>query len=47
MVTKLPISQIESMTLKQLAQYLEQITQTEICKDSNYCNQLLKIFLKK
>ena len=35
------------MTLKELAQYLEQITQTKICEDLNYCNQLLKIFLNK
>jgi NADH/NAD ratio-sensing transcriptional regulator Rex len=47
MVTKIKLSEIESMTSKELANYIEQITQTEICKDLNYCNQLIKIFLKK
>jgi len=47
MVTKIKISQIELMTKNQLLKYIESITQTEICKDSNYCNQLVKIFLKK
>jgi hypothetical protein len=47
MVTKIKLSEIESMTSKELTNYLEQITQTEICKDLNYCNQLIKIFLKK
>ena len=47
MAIKIKISQIELMTKNQLSKYIESITQTEICKDSNYCNQLVKIFLKK
>jgi hypothetical protein len=47
MVTKLPLSLIGSMESKQIANYIESITQTEICKDINYCNQLIKIYLSK
>ena len=47
MVSKLKISQIQLMSLRELSNYIEAITQTEICKDLNYCNQLIKIFLKK
>lgn len=47
MATKLPLSSIGFMTSKQIANYIESIMQTEICKDLNYCNQLIKIYLSK
>jgi len=47
MVTKLPLSLLGSMESKQIANYIESIIQTEICKDLNYCNQLIKIYLSK
>jgi hypothetical protein len=47
MVTRLPLSLLGSMESKQIANYIESIIQTEICKDLNYCNQLIKIYLSK
>lgn len=47
MVTKIKLSSIQSMNKNQISKYIELITQTEICKDSKYCNQLIKIFLTK
>ena len=47
MAVKLPISEIKKMNCKQISQHLEDITQTEICKDKKYCDELCKIFLSK
>jgi hypothetical protein len=47
MATKLPLSLLRNLTSNQIANYIEIITQTDICKDLNYCNQLIKIYLSK
>jgi hypothetical protein len=39
--------ELEQMSSNELAAYISEITQTEICKDKNYCSLLLTIFLKK
>ena len=38
--------EILSMSKKELSTYLIKITQTEICKDTDYCKFLTKTFLK-
>lgn len=43
---KLPISQIKTMSAEQIAYYLMEITQTEICRDEKYCKALCEIFIK-
>ncbi len=47
MIDKIPINKIKQMSSKQIASYLELITQTEVCKDVKYCNELCKIYLIK
>ena len=37
--------EILSMSKKELSAYLIDITQTDICKDKEYCNFLAQIFL--
>ena len=37
--------EILSMSKQQLSSYLIEITQTDICKDKEYCNFLTKTFL--
>ena len=37
--------EILSMSKQQLSAYLIEITQTDICKDKEYCNFLTKTFL--
>jgi hypothetical protein len=43
---KIPLSELARLDKRALSLYLESITQTDICKDENYCKELLKIFLK-
>ena len=38
--------EILSMSKKELSAYLIDMTQTDICKDKEYCNFLAQIFLK-
>jgi hypothetical protein len=38
--------EILSMSKQQLSAYLIEITQTNICKDKDYCNFLTQTFLK-
>ena len=38
--------EILSMSKRELSAYLIDITQTDICKDKEYCNFLVQIFLK-
>ena len=38
--------EILSMSKKELSAYLIDITQTDICKDKEYCNFLTQVFLK-
>ena len=47
MVTKKPLVEISKMTSTEIALYIQEITQTEICADVKYCNDLLKQFLAK
>jgi NADH/NAD ratio-sensing transcriptional regulator Rex len=47
MIDKIPISKIKQMSSKEIASYLELITQTQICKDVKYCNELCKIYVGK
>ena len=46
MVQKKTKQEISSMSKKELSAYLIEITQTNICKDKNYCNFLTQTFLK-
>jgi hypothetical protein len=39
--------ELEKLSRIELAQYISEITQTEICKDKKFCDILLKVFLKK
>jgi hypothetical protein len=47
METKKTKDELEKMSLSDMARHIEAITQTEICKDKNYCSLLISIFLKK
>lgn len=40
-------SELNAMTLTELAVHITEITQTEICKDVKYCSLLFKIFMNK
>jgi hypothetical protein len=39
--------ELNLMSRTEMANYISEITQTEICKDKKYCNLVLSIFLKK
>lgn len=47
MAIKYTIKELEIMSRSDMAHYLTEITQTQICADKNYCDLLLKIWLKK
>ena len=40
-------AEVNQMTSAEIAKHIEQITQTEICKDLKYCNYLIKVYLSK
>ena len=40
-------NQIEQMTSNEIANYLSEITQTDLCKNEKYCKMILEIFIKK
>jgi len=46
MVQKKNKQEILSMSKQKLSAYLIEITQTDICKDKEYCNFLTQTFLK-
>jgi hypothetical protein len=39
--------ELNLMSRTEMANYISEITQTEICKDKKYCDLVLSIFLKK
>jgi hypothetical protein len=40
-------NQIEQMTSNEIANYLSEITQTDLCKDEKYCKMILEVFINK
>ena len=44
---KIPLIDIRNMSASEIAKYIEEITQTEICKDKKYCDELCNIFRNK
>lgn len=44
---KLTIKQMMTVSKKKLSKHIEEITQTPICADNNYCKQLIDIWMKK
>jgi len=47
MATKKTPLEVSKMSATEIANHIQEITQTEICKDSKYCNHLIKVFLSK
>lgn len=47
METKYTKEELEKMSHIDMAHYIEGITQTEVCKDTKYCDLVLSIWLKK
>ena len=47
MVIKYTNDELEKMSRSDMAHYIEEITQTEVCNDKKYCDLLLTIWLKK
>jgi hypothetical protein len=47
METKKTKEELEKMSRSNMANYIECITQTEICKDKKYCDLILSIWLRK
>jgi hypothetical protein len=39
--------ELQKMSRNDMAHYIEEITQTEVCNDKKYCDLLLTIWLKK
>lgn len=39
--------ELEAMSSQEIAKHLEDITQTEICKNEKYCRMVTSIFLSK
>ena len=44
---RIELGQIKQMSSTEIGLYIIQITQTPICEDKNYCNELIKIWLNK
>jgi hypothetical protein len=44
---RIELGQINEMSSTEIGLYIIQITQTPICEDKNYCNELIKIWLNK
>ena len=44
---RIELGQIKQMSSTEIGQYIIDITQTPICEDKNYCNELIKIWLNK
>lgn len=47
MATKYTKGELEKMSRGDMAHYIVEITQSEICADKKYCDLLLEIWLKK
>lgn len=39
--------ELEAMSSLEIAQHIEAITQTDICKNEKYCKMVCRIFLSK
>lgn len=46
-MNKLEIQEVEKLESIQIANYIIDIAQTEICQDKDYCNKLCEIFRTK
>jgi hypothetical protein len=44
---RIELGQIKEMSSTEIGQYIIDITQTPICEDKIYCNELIKIWLNK
>ena len=44
---RIELGQINEMSSTEIWQYIIDITQTPICEDKIYCNELIKIWLNK
>jgi len=44
---RIELGQINEMSSTEIGQYIIDITQTPICEDKIYCNELIKIWLNK
>jgi hypothetical protein len=44
---RIELGQIKEMNSTEIGLYIIDITQTPICEDKNYCNELIKIWLNK
>jgi hypothetical protein len=44
---KIEIAEVKKMTSAEISKYIIEITQTKICADKKYCNELIKIYLSK
>ena len=44
---RIELGQINEMSSTEIGQYIIDITQTPICEDKDYCNELIKIWLNK
>ena len=47
MVTKKTPSELSQISLAEISKHIDDITQTDICKDGKYCRELIVEFLKK
>ena len=47
LIMKLTRCELEKMTNNQIANYLSEITQTNLCKDEKYCKMILEVFINK
>ena len=45
-VQKIPIEELNKMSSSELSKHIEDITQTEICKDEEYCKKVVSLFVK-
>lgn len=44
---KLTLKEVEALPVRELAEYIIDLTQTPICRDAKYCKELGKIFINK
>lgn len=47
MITKKNIDEIKKMSSSKISEYITDITQTPICADKKYCDEVIKIFMSK
>ena len=46
-INKIELAEVKNMTSAQISKYIIDITQTKVCSDKKYCEDLLKIYLPK